>query len=487
MIEFTKVSFSYGTEESRGLEDVSLFVRKGEFILICGASGCGKTTMTRLINGLIPNFFQGRLSGTVKVSELDTTKTTMAELSDVVGTVFQNPRTQFFNADTDSEIVFGMENQAVPVPDILERLSVITDELNLEGLRKRSIFELSGGEKQKIAFASSYAPSPEVLILDEPSSNLDHTSIEELTVLLKKAKESNMTILVSEHRLWYLMELVDRVVLMEKGKIKRIFSSEEFKNLSKEEYQQTGLRSRSFISDRLREQRRPVTSDRKVLYVQELSAKVGNKKVLDCLNFEIQSGEVVAITGKNGAGKTTLARVLCGLGKSSGLVQLNRRILKNRDRTELSYMVMQDVGHQLFGDSVENECRLGIGKISSEKIDSSLAAMDLLEYKDRHPLSLSGGQKQRLAVVISMICDKEILIFDEPTSGLDLRGVYRVAAMFEDLSELGKFVLVITHDYELIERACSRALHLKDGRIALDCTRKDFDKIYGAANHIKRM
>lgn len=212
MISFQNVSFTYAESGNGGVLDLNLVVRSGECVLLCGPSGCGKTTVTRLANGLIPHFFHGNLSGQVNVNGMDTRETEIAALSDAVGTVFQNPRTQFFNTDTDSEIVFGLENRGIPREALRSRLDELTEELHLSELRGRNIFELSGGEKQKIAFSSVYASAPDVLVFDEPSSNLDMKAIGELADLIQRAKISGKTILIAEHRIWYLMDIVDRVV-----------------------------------------------------------------------------------------------------------------------------------------------------------------------------------------------------------------------------------------------------------------------------------
>lgn len=214
MISFQNVSFTYAESGNGGVLDLNLVVRSGECVLLCGPSGCGKTTVTRLANGLIPHFFHGNLSGQVNVNGMDTRETEIAALSDAVGTVFQNPRTQFFNTDTDSEIVFGLENRGIPREALRSRLDELTEELHLSELRGRNIFELSGGEKQKIAFSSVYASAPDVLVFDEPSSNLDMKAIGELADLIQRAKISGKTILIAEHRIWYLMDIVDRVVYM---------------------------------------------------------------------------------------------------------------------------------------------------------------------------------------------------------------------------------------------------------------------------------
>ena len=243
MIEFENVSFSYEGQEHGGLHGISLKIADGECVLFCGRSGCGKTTVTRLVNGLIPQFYQGELQGRVLVDGQEISNLPMYQIAAKVGSVFQNPRTQFFNVDTDSEIAFGIENEARPVKELEERVEQTTKDLHIEKLRNRNIFELSGGEKQKIAFASVYAMNPEIYLLDEPSSNLDMASIQELKEHLRLIKSQGKTILIAEHRLYYLMELADRIVYLEDGEIARIFTPEEFLRLPETEREHMGLRA----------------------------------------------------------------------------------------------------------------------------------------------------------------------------------------------------------------------------------------------------
>ena len=424
MISFQNVSFTYAESGNGGVLDLNLVVRSGECVLLCGPSGCGKTTVTRLANGLIPHFFHGNLSGQVNVNGMDTRETEIAALSDAVGTVFQNPRTQFFNTDTDSEIVFGLENRGIPREALRSRLDELTEELHLSKLRGRNIFELSGGEKQKIAFSSVYASAPDVLVFDEPSSNLDMKAIGELADLIQRAKISGKTILIAEHRIWYLMDIVDRVVYMQDGRIASDMEAAAFKALPEADIRRMGLRVRDlsvFESGGVK----TIAADG-LLSVQKISVRLGGRNVLNDLSFQASRGEIIAIAGVNGAGKSTL----CGLQKNSaGTVLWAGKPMSRRLRRKKAYMVMQDVGHQLFTDSVSAECALGIKAPNKDEIDRTLEKVDLLAYKERHPLSLSGGQMQRLAVVVSDICGKELLVFDEPTSGLDLKSMEEVGAL----------------------------------------------------------
>lgn len=463
MITLNKVSFSYKGGQEKSLHEVSLHIPKGQCVLLCGVSGCGKTTITRLINGLVPHFFEGDLSGEITVDGLDVKQADILKLSDIVGTVFQNPRTQFFNTDTDSEIVFGLENRGLPSEVLSNRLERVNEELHTQNLCGRSIFELSGGEKQKIAFASVYATSPDIFVLDEPSSNLDYHSINELKSFIKKIKQQGKTIVVAEHRLWYLMDIADRVIFMENGRLIRDMGINEFAALSENEIENMGLRARSLSDIKLA--KADMDSEKKVFEVRDLTVKLGNKTILDDVSFRVSGGEIVAITGENGAGKTTLARALCGLNGEIGTLSLGNEILSSKRRREGSYMVMQDVGHQLFTDSVDAECSLGVVKPIKENIDEVLTLLSLSKLKEKHPLSLSGGQKQRLAVAVSMLCGKEILIFDEPTSGLDFDSMNEVGALIKRLAEEGKIIIIITHDREFIQMICSRVMVLESGKI----------------------
>ena len=212
MIEFHNINFRYaGGTDAGGLVNINLIIPDGQVILLCGQSGCGKTTLTRLVNGLIPNYYEGELSGEVLLDGKNISRLPLYETAKYVGSVFQNPRTQFFTVDSTSELAFGCENQGLPEEEIIQRVTSTAEQFGMENLLGKNIFSLSGGEKQKIAFASVYAMNPQIYLLDEPSSNLDMTSIQELKEHLRLIKKQGKTVLIAEHRLYYLMELADRI------------------------------------------------------------------------------------------------------------------------------------------------------------------------------------------------------------------------------------------------------------------------------------
>jgi len=466
MIQFNNVSFSYARgEELSGLHDISLTINDGETILLCGESGCGKTTLTRLINGLIPHYYEGSRTGEVLINGMDVGKLPMYETAKLVGSVFQNPRSQFFNVDTTSEIAFGCENRGLPEDEINERIAETVSNFRIEALADRSIFQLSGGEKQKIACASVSACRPDVFVLDEPSSNLDAAAIEDLRELISLWKHKGKTVIAAEHRLYYLRELADRVVYMKDGRIERIYTAEELKALPCDTLSGMGLRP--LYLETLHRDGCPFADARRQLLISDFEFAYKRQPPavwIDALH--VPRGGVIAVIGPNGAGKTTFARCLCGLAKHCrGTLTDGSRVCNRKARLKCCYMVMQDVNHQLFTESVLDEVLLGMPEKDEAKAGEILSELDLLSMKERHPMSLSGGQKQRVAIASAVASEKEILLFDEPTSGLDLRHMREVSANIRRLQTAGKTQFVISHDLEFILRSCTYVLHLDQGRV----------------------
>lgn len=460
MIKLEDVFFQYeGANES--LHNLSLHIHPGECAVITGVSGCGKTTVTRLINGLIPHFYPGRLRGNVEVCGKIISETEPHQLSMLVGSVFQNPRTQFFHSDTDSELVFGMENMGIGFEEMHRRYENTLKELNLSELAHQSIFALSGGQKQQIALGSVYAMTPDIYVLDEPSSNLDQEAIKRLAKLLRYIKSLGKTILIAEHRLYYLNGIADRIILMENGRIAEEWSADTFTKKTATELAAAGLRScrpTALLS------KNAESHDSLAMEVRNLSISYGKYVVLENIDFALGKGKIVGITGENGIGKTTLSRTICGLHKDwQGTILFEGKAIPKKKQSQYAYLVMQDPNYQLFADSVLHELLLvGYNQKSpvKEQIKEIACELSIDSILECHPHALSGGQKQRVAVALAALSPAKVLLFDEPTSGLDYSNMQRVVSILRRLSQKGKSILIISHDFEMLNQACDEVIHL---------------------------
>ena len=470
MIQIENVSFQYNNSEKGALKDVSISVDKGECVLLCGASGCGKTTITRLINGLIPHFYEGEYSGNVSVYGMNVQSEELYNISKKVGSVFQNPRSQFFCMDTTSEVAFGCENMGLVENDINERVKLAVSELEMENLMDRDIFKLSGGEKQRVACGSVTAMQPDVFVLDEPTSNLDKESIERLKNTLLLWKKQGKTIVIAEHRLYWLKEICDRVVYLEHGRIMFDITMQEFLKFSEQKLQNLGLRTMQPHCDESSKRHKYIAKKSDIV-LKNYYFSYGEKKVLEFGDMQLPKNELIAITGQNGAGKSTFVRCFCGLEKNfKGQTVIEEKQYKPKEMLRKCYLVMQDVNHQLFCESVEDEVLLGAsdtGKEIQERAREIMQKLGIWEFRDKHPMSLSGGQKQRVAIASSVLAEKEILIFDEPTSGLDYCHMVSTAQLFKELRDMGKSIFIITHDRELIERCCNYEFYVADRQAIL--------------------
>ena len=457
MIRFEKVSFQY-TKEQESLRNINLTINKGDVVLVCGPSGCGKSTLVRCVNGLIPHYYQGQLTGTVTVGGIDVSKTTLRKISRHVGTVFQNPRSQFFNVDTTSELAFGCENFDMEPEEIEQRINSVVNRHELGKLMDRSIFKLSGGEKQKIACASIAVEPIDIVILDEPSANLDYAGICELQKMIEAWKEEHKTILIAEHRISYLFPYITRALLMSDGEIKKEYTAEEIRNLSGDELHRLGLRAEKTQDPteiRTDKEVKKSNADKMILSNMTFAYK-HDTPVFNFPQIEIPMGEIIGITGANGAGKSTFLRCLCGMERSCrAVLKVGNELWNNKTRRRKIYMVMQDVNHQLFTDSVIEEVMISQEAEDKAEAMEILEALDLAGYADKHPLALSGGQKQRVAVASAIASGRGIILFDEPTSGLDYSHMLQVSELLKKLKEKGKTVIIVTHDIELIKNVCT--------------------------------
>ncbi|MBE6473199.1 MAG: ABC transporter ATP-binding protein [Coriobacteriaceae bacterium] len=478
-IELENVSFAYGPAGALGstvLNDVTLKVPYGQCLCITGPSGCGKTTLTQLVNGLIPSFYEGETKGTVRVGGIDVNQWEMDDLCRFVGSVFQNPRSQFFNLDTTSELAYGCENLGIERREILRAIAQSAEALELDGLLERDIHDLSGGQRQLLALGATCAMGAELLVLDEPTANLDAAATHLVKRALQRLRAQGKTIVIVEHRLHWLDGLVDRVVRIGNGCVAGDWPAREFASLSTSELAAMGLRAWSlkglpkcFPPAAENAAATPAAARQSV---QANGLRAGYRKhrdILRGLSLSAEGGHAIAVIGRNGQGKSTFASVMSGLMRESyGGISIDDRPLAPRDRVGSVYLVLQESGYQLFGSSVLEEFAIGLSRkneCDQGRVENLLGRFGLLEKKDRHPASISGGEKQRLAMAVGIHSGARILVLDEPTSGLDLTNMARCASEIRRLTEAGCCVLVITHDAEFALAACDQVIEIDGGRV----------------------
>ena len=465
MVELKNVSFRYGSENAECMYASSLknIVKTGECVLLTGPSGCGKTTILRLINGLIPHFYPGALSGDILIDGGSVKERELYDTALIIGTVFQNPRTQFYNVDTTGELAFGCENRGLPEQEIYTRIDRTVAHFRMASLMDRNIFRLSDGEKQKIACASVNVSKPKIILLDEPSANLDYTATLMLRELILRWKAEGKTIIAAEHRIAYLWDIIDRAVVLRDGEIVGEFTGNGKEELTQNQLTQMGLRTTVMESpaemqmDSFREGDRPIT-----LRNFHFAYHGEKKNIVDIPILQIAAGQITAIVGANGAGKTSFLNCLCGLEKRcKGTLEYEGKLYDSKSRKKLCFMVMQDTGNQLFTESVLDEVLISLKKGTANEKETAMEIirnLDLADFADRHPQSLSGGQKQRLAIACALASGRELLLLDEPTSGLDYAHMKETASLLEKLRSMGTTILVVTHDSELIRACCTRRI-----------------------------
>jgi energy-coupling factor transporter ATP-binding protein EcfA2 len=481
MINLHKVSFKYRDRKKESLDNIDFSVHKGNLIVITGESGCGKSTLMRCINGLCPGFYEGEKTGKIALNKTDINDLPIGNISKMVSSVFQNPENQFFTLDVLSDIVFACENFGIEKSEIENRMALVTELLSMKHLLGKKLNEISGGEKQKIAIASVLMMGTEIVLMDEPSANLDYQSIRILRDVIIRLKEQKLTIIVAEHRLYYLKDICDNLMVMQDRKITKFYDKESLSRLENSFFHNKGLRSVQLFQNHISSSSDNSKSNKPLLALENISFRYEKgKEVLKEVNLMLNKGDKVALLGKNGCGKTTLAKVLCGLKKESyGKIFFESKHLPIKERSKKIGYVMQDVDFQIFGSSLYDDLFLGNEKFPDidRRIEEVLAELGLSEMRQEHPMTLSMGQKQRLIVAGTRLSQKKVSILDEPTSGLDYKSMQSVCALIDDLTGEDNAAIIITHDYEFIINSCNRAVLLENGKIIEDFLLEDGKKL----------
>ena len=523
-VKLENLTYSYPHSDFQVLSDVNLELEKGEFVLLVGPSGCGKSTLVRCLNRLVPEISGGSFSGRVLLQGKDLKKEKIKKLALEVGMVFQNPETQLFCLTVAEDISFGPENLGLPRIEVLSRVEKALKAVRLEKLRDHFIFTLSGGEKQRTAIGGNLAMEPEILVLDEPTSDLDPAGTQEVLELLRRLNEEKQTTLILiEHKLDSVFEMADRMLVMDEGRL--IFDGKPFEILCREEEtlkklgihppqlieiaRLLGMDSEASIAPSYENVLKRLAELLKVPAAEsQLESWKGQKletstsilssednlphvrienlcyrledgsEILKNINLDIKNGEFLALLGHNGAGKTTLAGHLIGFFRPScGRILLNGKDTEGYSTAQLSRKVgylFQNPDSQIFMDSVIKEVRFGLETMEipeeeiEKRVNESLEIMELSAYKNRHPHSLSRGQRQRLAVASILAIEPDLLVLDEPTTGQDRGHIFKFLDKIRELKKLGKTVILITHDMELVAEYAERVVVMKQGRILLD-------------------
>ena len=521
-VEIKSLTYRYPKAQEPSLKNINLSIERGKFIAVMGPTGAGKTTLSLCLNGLIPKLLEGELTGNVTIAGKDLSKSRVQEMSQHIGLVFQDAEAQIFGMTVREDTAFGPQNLSLPVEEIHERVRWALEKVRLKGFERRNTSELSGGEKQRLAIAGVLAMQPEILVLDEPTSELDPEGRSEIYQTIDDLHlEKCLTILAIEHNSEEIVKRADEVVVMNQGGIAWRGEPEKiFRNIPL--LGQFGIKplpvsilgwklykkeliafdeipldvptAEMIVRDLFKEHGRSLFNN---LSIQQSGVKLQDKKaqpllqitglsyqyksgqnVLRAIDLTVKKGEFAALIGRNGAGKTTLAKHFNGLLKpTAGEVIVDEMNTKDHHTSRLSGVVgyvFQNPDHQIFSESVEKELQYGLknagfnGSEMSKRIDEALKITGLAGKHHLHPFSLGKGERQLLAVASILALKPKILVIDEPTTGLDPGGIKKMMSLIKRLHDDGTTIIMISHDMELVEEHAERVIVLEKGEILLD-------------------
>ena len=478
------LTFRYRSRPDPAIQGISLTLAQGELLLVAGASGCGKTTLIRCINGLIPRTYSGDLEGQVLLDGQDASKMGMARLSQTVGTLLQDPERQIMGSFVLNEVAFGLENLGLPRDEILQRVDETLDYLSISHLRDRETFYLSGGEKQKVALAGVLAMRPSVLLLDEPLASLDPASAQEALAVFRRLADEGVSILLVEHRVEDALSIhPDRVLFMQQGQVTYYGPPDGLAEVV--DYRQVKMPAPVVIQRAASDPspvfepaikpdgREPLVTFEDVSFSYEEDGPV----VIRDVTLTIHHGDVIALLGPNGAGKTTLVKHAIGLLKPRrGSVTVEGHDTRKLSVAEIAHTlgyVFQSPSHMLFAPTVREELAFGPQNLDysqemiEEGIDRAVDIVNLKGLEEYPPLALSFGQQKRVSIAAILAMRSKILVMDEPTAGQDY---WNYMAFMDSILQMPGFeaVLFITHDLDLAICYASRVILMHEGRIVGD-------------------
>ncbi|OAA92078.1 ABC transporter ATP-binding protein [Clostridium ljungdahlii] len=503
-IEISNLNFTYPLEKHRSLKGINLSLEKNDFLLIAGRSGSGKSTLARAIVGTVPNFYGGTIGGEIKIDGELVNKMSHKERAKKITMVFQDPEKQLVMNKVHREIAFGLENIGADEGVIKRRVYEALQFSGILHLAERDVTSLSGGEKQKVAVASALVYMPSCIILDEPTSQLDPSSAEEMLNLVKKInQELGITVIVIEQRVNRWFDTVDSIAIMNDGTLELFKDKKDF-------YDNCNERQYMFMPDylkffkkldfntmpqdfkdarvkilssslKLKEKDKSVfqeNDEAEVLSVKKMGCKYGSKKVLNNLNFNVKKGEFISIMGANGAGKSTLLKCVMGLKNYEGIIKLYGKDTSKMNIRQIAKhigYVSQNPNDYLSKESVYEEVKFTMdnyGIYDEKVIENILKELEIYGLREKNPRDLSGGQRQRVAIATILVLQPDIILLDEPTRGLESGLKYKLGKLLERLNKKGTSIVLITHDTDFASNFCKRYMIMFNGAIVADGDKK---------------